>query len=84
MVHLDVDSLDISLGNANQFSAPGGLFEKDLDGCLTAILQKTRPISLTVASFDPSLDNSENIATITIKAATKFLKGLIGGSDNNF
>jgi arginase len=83
MVHLDVDSLDVSLGKANQFAVPGGLFEKDLEGCLNAILKKTRPVSLTVASFDPSLDKSENLAAITIKAVTNFLKGLIDGRDSN-
>lgn len=68
MIHLDLDVLDDSLGKVNKFSAPGGLFEDDLHGCLQTIAAKTLPVSLTVASFDPSLDGGDNITNIAVDA----------------
>lgn len=79
MLHFDVDALDISLGKANQFSVPGGLFEEDLISCYDAIVQLTRPVSLTVASFDPSGDRAENIGLITIRSIKKLVGSLING-----
>lgn len=74
MVHFDLDSLDISLGSVNKFSAPGGLFEEDLYNCFNAIVQRTRPVSLTVASFDPTGERAENIGGIAVRG----IKNLVG------
>jgi arginase len=76
MVHLDLDALDTSLGQVNQFSAPGGLFEDDLEGCLEHITAKTQPVSLTVASFNPSLGGEQSISPIAIRVITKFVKAI--------
>ncbi|KAM0559385.1 hypothetical protein ACHAPJ_004410 [Fusarium lateritium] len=77
MVHLDLDSLDTSVGRVNKFSAPGGLLEDDLVGCLDMIPTKTKPVSLTVASYDPSFDESGKIPPAAIKATVAFIKSLI-------
>ena len=37
MVHLDLDALNTFVGRVNKFSAPGGLLEEDLVGCLGII-----------------------------------------------
>ncbi|KAI9163659.1 Arginase [Paramyrothecium foliicola] len=77
MLHLDVDSLDLSLGKANQFSAPGGLLEDDLRDCIDVVMQRTQPVSLTVASFDPFYHGAENIAAIAVRAITRLVSSLI-------
>jgi arginase len=79
MVHLDLDCLDVSLGQANKFAAPGGLLEQDLLDCLGSIAKHAEywPTSLTVASFDPSYDGAENIARIAIKAIKDFVDVLV-------
>ncbi|WAO83121.1 Hypothetical protein NCS54_00030200 [Fusarium falciforme] len=77
MVHLDLDSLDTSIGNVNKFSAPGGLLESDLEGCMSMIPRQTKPVSLTVASFDPSFDEDGKIPPVAIKGAVAFVKSLI-------
>ncbi|KAL4727325.1 hypothetical protein ACLX1H_006233 [Fusarium chlamydosporum] len=59
MVHLDLDALDISVGKVNKYSAPGGLLEEDLMKCLAMLPCKTKPVSLTMASFDPSFDEDD-------------------------
>jgi arginase len=38
MLHLGVDNLDISIGQADKFSAPGGLDEDDMHQCIDAIM----------------------------------------------
>ncbi|UPK98966.1 hypothetical protein LCI18_009901 [Fusarium solani-melongenae] len=77
MVHLDLDSLDTSIGNVNKFSAPGGLLEGDLEGCMSMTPRQTKPVSLTVASFDPSFDENGKIPPVAIKGAVAFVKSLI-------
>ncbi|KAF4336367.1 arginase [Fusarium beomiforme] len=77
MVHLDLDALDVSVGNANKFSAPGGLLEDDLVKCLKTIPSKATPVSLTIASFDPSFDEQGSIPPVAIKGAVTFVQSLV-------
>jgi arginase len=69
LIHLDLDCLDISVGKANRFAAPGGLTADDLMACIAAVVRRTRPAALTVASFDPSCEGSEAIAAVAVRAA---------------
>ncbi|EWG50372.1 hypothetical protein FVEG_09613 [Fusarium verticillioides 7600] len=77
MVHLDLDALDISVGNVNKFSAHGGLLADDLEKCFKMIPSKTKPVSLTIASFDPSYDEPGTIEPVAIKGVVAFVQGLI-------
>ncbi|KAF5263146.1 hypothetical protein FOXYS1_6117 [Fusarium oxysporum] len=77
MVHLDLDVLDISVGSVNKFSAHGGLLGDDLEKCFKMIPSKTKPVSLTIASFDPSYDVQGTIEPVAIKGAVAFVQGLI-------
>ncbi|KXX79656.1 Arginase [Madurella mycetomatis] len=79
MVHLDLDCLDSSLGKVNKFASPRGLFEEDLYGCLEKTVTLAEPLTLTVASFDPSCDEqgAETIAKIAIGAVSKFVASLV-------
>ncbi|KAF5984598.1 arginase [Fusarium bulbicola] len=77
MVHLDLDALDLSVGCVNKFSAHGGLLEDDLEKCLKMIPSKTKPVSLTIASFDPQRDIRGTIEPVAIKAVVAFVQGLI-------
>ncbi|KAI1018405.1 hypothetical protein LB503_005808 [Fusarium chuoi] len=77
MVHLDLDALDISVGIVNKFSAHGGLLEDDLEKCFKMIPSKTKPVSLTIASFDPSQDVQGTIEPVAIKGVVSFVQGLI-------
>lgn len=73
MIHVDVDSLDTSEGQANRFAAPGGLLKGDLENSLALIAGEAVPLSLTIASFDPSFKGADNIAKITIQAISIFI-----------
>ena len=77
LVHLDLDALDISVGIVNKFSAHGGLLEDDLEKCFKMIPSKTKPVSLTIASFDPSQDVQGTIEPVAIKGVVAFVQGLI-------
>ncbi|UNI13295.1 Arginase [Purpureocillium takamizusanense] len=76
MVHLDLDSLDLSLGKANKFGTAGGLLEEDILGCLDEVASQTKPVSLTIASFDPSYEGADNIARVAIQAVQSFIGSL--------
>ncbi|ETS74349.1 hypothetical protein PFICI_14215 [Pestalotiopsis fici W106-1] len=77
MVHLDLDALDTSVGNVNKFSAPGGLLEDDLERCLRMIPSESKPVSLTIASYDPSFDKDRRIPPVAINGVVAFVKSLI-------
>lgn len=77
MVHFDVDSLDMSIGHANRFAAPGGLLREDIIGCLKGISETAEPVSLTVASFDPSYEGAGNLASVAVEAIKVFLQSLV-------
>ena len=68
-IHLDVDCLDTSVGIANEYAAPGGMTAQDLHLCLKSSLRAIRPLSLTIASFNPALEGSERISAAAIEAA---------------
>jgi arginase len=69
LVHLDLDCLDISVGKANEYAAPGGLTAEDLPACMRRVVEQTRPVAMTIASFNPDLEGSGNIAAAGVAAA---------------
>ena len=73
LVHVDLDCLDTSIGLANEYAALGGLDAKDLLDCLDVILAKSRPIALTVASFNPNLEGGDRIAELAVDAIVHFM-----------
>lgn len=77
MVHVDLDSLDASIGKANKFATAGGLLEDDLTRCLEQAVSLTEPASLTLASFDPGFEGAQNIADVAIRGVKTFLQALL-------
>jgi arginase len=78
MVHVDLDSLDASIGMANKMATFGGLLEEDLVECLTRVVERTNPVSLTLASFDPAYEGADKIARVGIEGVKVFLRALLG------
>lgn len=75
VVHIDLDSLDPQVGHANDYPVPNGLLAHDLIGVLDALAPR-RPVSLTVASFDPDLENGMRIVELAVEGIVRFLKGM--------
>lgn len=71
LYHLDVDCLDTSVGIANEYAAAGGLSEEELQACLARACAAVRPLSLTIASFNPFLEGAERISAAAIAAAVR-------------
>ncbi|KAH7110228.1 hypothetical protein B0J13DRAFT_293035 [Dactylonectria estremocensis] len=76
-VHLDVDVLDESLGRANEWPSPGGLYAQDLLNAMTLIPTRVTPTSLTVCSFDPRLEGADTIARLVVQSLERFVQGLV-------
>ncbi|THW61052.1 putative arginase [Aureobasidium pullulans] len=76
-VHLDLDVLDDTLGNVNDYPSPGGLLESDLISCMELTPEKVAPTSLTVCSFDPHAGDGDKIAKIAVHAIFTFMSSLI-------
>jgi arginase len=69
LIHLDVDCLDTSVGIANEYAAPGGMSVQELHDCLRNACEAARPLSLTIASFNPALEGAERISAAAIEGA---------------
>jgi arginase len=76
LIHLDMDCLDVSEGYANEYAEPGGLSGKDLLDCFDRILERSKPLALTVASYDPSQPGSDRIGEIAIEAVARVIRAL--------
>lgn len=74
LVHLDLDCLDTSVGQANEYAAPGGLGADDLIACIARVRAHAEPAGLTIASFNPNLPGSDAIAAAAIRAAQAVAK----------
>lgn len=74
MIHLDVDCLGTSVGIANEYAASGGLTSQQLQTCFDRTCAKVKPVSLTIASFNPFLEGSEHISAAAISAAVSVAK----------
>ncbi|GAQ43003.1 hypothetical protein AtubIFM56815_008458 [Aspergillus tubingensis] len=77
LVHLDLDVLDETYGQVNDYPSPGGLFEWDLLGCMDLVPTRSTPRSLTVCSFDPDVGDGDRIAKIAVRAVTAFVRSLL-------
>ncbi len=76
MVHLDLDSLDTSVGQANEYAVPGGLSAADLVACMVRIRARAKPVALTIASFNPDSPGSDAIAAAAIRAAQALMHAI--------
>ncbi|MCJ1413666.1 hypothetical protein MMC19_007788 [Ptychographa xylographoides] len=76
VIHLDLDSLDTSVGQANEYAAPGGLSADDLVASMVQVGAHAVPVALTIASFNPDLPGSDAIAAAGIRAAQAIIHAI--------
>lgn len=70
-VHVDLDVLDPDLiGPANSYALPNGLTVEQLLAHLRVILQVFPLASASLASYDPTYDNSGNISAAALEVVT--------------
>jgi arginase len=71
-LHVDVDSLDPSVGQANEFSAPDGLSLERVLVLLREAVEGFEPICASVTAYNPDFDGDGRMA----RAATEIVLGL--------
>lgn len=76
LIHLDLDCLDITVGQANEYAAPGGLSVDDLTACLRLAVERELPTAMTIASFNPDLPGGDAIADAGVRAAIVVVQAL--------
>ncbi len=74
-VHLDLDSLDPSVGRANGYSARGGFLADDVQTVLATIAKEVPVAAVTIASYDPAYDTDGAVCATAFKAAASILAG---------
>jgi arginase len=73
-VHVDLDSLDPSVGQANEFSAPDGLSLGRVLMLQREVVEGFDPVCAAVTAYNPDFDSDGRMAG----AATEIVLGLAG------
>jgi arginase len=73
-LHVDLDSLDPSLGQANEFSAPDGLSLEQVLMLQREAVEAFEPVCAAVTAYNPDFDVDGRMAS----AATEIVLGLAG------
>lgn len=60
-LHIDLDVLDIQVGRANEYAAPGGLTVEEMEQAITLIAQQFNIAAVAFTAYDPACDPEENI-----------------------
>jgi arginase len=74
-VHLDVDVIDPSEGEANSYSTPGGLTRKDLLETIKFCCNKISLRSAGITSYDPECDGDGRILNVILDAIDALVEG---------
>jgi len=77
-IHLDVDVLDPSEGEANSYSTPGGLMRKDVLEIIRVCCDKISLRSAGITSYDPECDADGRILNVILDAVDTLVKGCPG------
>jgi arginase len=72
LIHVDLDSLDTTIGRANDYAVPDGLFKQDLIEIIR-LLAVRHATSITFASLDPDLENGSAIVDIAVEAILELI-----------
>ena len=60
-IHFDADVIDASVGHANRFASPGGLFPKEVEKFFSWVAGNFRIRALSIAAYNPDFDKNKNI-----------------------
>jgi arginase len=71
-LHVDLDSLDPSIGQANEFSAPGGLPLERVLMLQREAVEAFEPVCAAVTAYNPDFESDGKMAA----AATEIVLGL--------
>jgi arginase len=73
-LHLDVDVLDNSEGNANSYASAGGISARELYAALEFLRQTNRIRVAGITSYDPQSDENQTVRVIIETAVTILAK----------
>jgi arginase len=74
VLHVDLDSLDPAVGEANEFSAPDGLSLEQVLMLQREAVEAFEPVCAAVTAYNPDFDSDGRMAG----AATEIVLGLAG------
>jgi arginase len=74
-IHLDVDVIDPSEGEANSYSSPGGLTSKEVIEAIRFCCSKLSLRSAGITSYDPECDTDGRILNVILEAVDAIVEG---------
>jgi arginase len=77
-LHLDLDVLDPSVGQINQYTAPDGLSLVQLERAVAVIGETVPIVAATLSAYDPSFDDDGRVCAAALRLAGAILEAAGG------
>lgn len=77
-LHVDLDSLDISVGRANEYSVAGGPTVERLLATIGEIFERFVVEAAAITAYDPKFDTDGEVATAARRVSTAIARGAAG------
>jgi arginase len=78
-LHIDLDVLDIQVGQANSYAEPNGLFVNEMEQAISMIAQQFEIAAAAFTAYDPSCDPEGNI----LRAGLRLMEHVVGEIEAN-
>jgi arginase len=67
-LHIDLDVLDPSFGQANQYATPPGISPADLLDAVRAVVSRSQLAAVTLSAYDPAFDRGAGVRDAALAA----------------
>jgi arginase len=75
-LHLDLDALDPTEGQANGFAAPGGLTANELGEAVELVGARFAVCGITLSAYDPAYDGDERVAEVGVRLVMQLMSAM--------
>jgi arginase len=75
-LHVDLDSLDPSLGRANEYATEGGLGIEDLRDAVAAVTQRVPVLAVSFTAYNPDADPDRRFRATAVEAVEAVMEAL--------
>lgn len=79
-LHVDFDSIDPSLGHANEYAAEGGLGIDDVEAVARAVAERTPVLAISFTAYDPEVDPGHRFHATALEVADRVIGSALRGT----
>lgn len=76
-LHIDFDSIDPSLGNANEYATEGGLGIEDIQGVTSALAEQIPIMAVSFTAYNPDVDPEHRFRATAVEVVGDVVERLV-------